>query len=242
MVFTSFKDDAYGGDTNGDGGITYPSAGDWSRIQFSNVNPNISNTFDYALLRYGGYGANGMLWVENGADVTVRHVLFEHSRDYGLYIEYDSNDSVVLSNTVHSGITGAPASGSSDPSGVSLATKRRCEMYHHKHDRGLLALLCLVLCLALQPFPVQGDSNLPDAKDAGHALPGIRLRLSAPASVKSRLYRYRREHSQSRTTTLRTMQPTDWKQRSSQCRVQLVGRCQRAVPSNGQSRWPGGWR
>ncbi len=60
MVFTSLKDDAYGGDTNGDGVITYPSAGDWSRIQFSNVNPNISNTFDYALLRYGGYGGNGM--------------------------------------------------------------------------------------------------------------------------------------------------------------------------------------
>ena len=51
VVFTSIKDDAYGGDTNGDGSETSPSAGDWEQIRLDNT---ASGTVDHAVIRYGG--------------------------------------------------------------------------------------------------------------------------------------------------------------------------------------------
>jgi|HubBroStandDraft_6_1064221.scaffolds.fasta_scaffold469709_1 hypothetical protein len=38
IVFTSIKDDAHGGDTNGDGSATSPKAGDWTGIQLQGTN------------------------------------------------------------------------------------------------------------------------------------------------------------------------------------------------------------
>jgi len=49
VVFTSFYDDSYGGDTNGDGSATSPAIGDWTGISCSGV-CNIDN----AIVRFGG--------------------------------------------------------------------------------------------------------------------------------------------------------------------------------------------
>jgi|GEM_PF-3566074 len=51
VYFTSVLDDAVGGDTNGDGTSTSPSAGNWSHIKISS---GASSTIDHAIIRYGG--------------------------------------------------------------------------------------------------------------------------------------------------------------------------------------------
>jgi parallel beta-helix repeat protein len=50
IVFTSLKDDSYGGDTNNDGDTSSPEAGDWKNIKFT---AGSSGNLDHVLFRYG---------------------------------------------------------------------------------------------------------------------------------------------------------------------------------------------
>ncbi len=52
VIFTSSKDDSYGGDTNGDGNATTPQKGDWSSIGFASP----GNSLDYCKVLYAGSG------------------------------------------------------------------------------------------------------------------------------------------------------------------------------------------
>lgn len=67
IIFTSFLDDEYGGDTNGDGNATTPAPNNWLSLYFTanSVNSNL----EYAVVRYGG----GFLWnIDNpGAAIKV---------------------------------------------------------------------------------------------------------------------------------------------------------------------------
>jgi hypothetical protein len=54
VVFTSVKDDAHGGDSNGDGALSAPARADWGGLIFNNNNC----VFRYCEFFYGGEGPN----------------------------------------------------------------------------------------------------------------------------------------------------------------------------------------
>jgi len=56
VYFTSIKDDAAGGDTNGDGNNTAPAAGDGGEIMFGYGGIGGNSVLNHAILRYGGGG------------------------------------------------------------------------------------------------------------------------------------------------------------------------------------------
>ena len=54
IVFTSMADDAFGGDTMGDGALTTPAPGQWQGIQFTAVSNDLATGIDDWHCRYDG--------------------------------------------------------------------------------------------------------------------------------------------------------------------------------------------
>ncbi|NQV14306.1 hypothetical protein HQ531_02525, partial [bacterium] len=57
IIFTSWKDDSYAGDSNADGDATSPAAGNWHTIQFNAGSDNSS--LSHCVLQYGGEWIGG---------------------------------------------------------------------------------------------------------------------------------------------------------------------------------------
>jgi len=107
VVFTSWKDDSYAGDTNNDGSATTPAPRDWEAIY---VESGGIAQFDHAVVMYGGYG--GPTWgdwygsvggIENrDGSLTVTNSFIAHNGYSGIYAS-GTNASLSVS---HSTITG----------------------------------------------------------------------------------------------------------------------------------------
>ena len=74
VYFTSIKDDAHGGDTNGDGSATKPVKKDWTLVDVSGTT---GSTLDYCQFLYGGKGGTVLDLSLGSASVT--HCTFAHN-------------------------------------------------------------------------------------------------------------------------------------------------------------------
>lgn len=98
IVFTSFVDDAYGGDL--DATSTTPYAGSWLGVNIDTVNND--SVFDHTIFRYGGkYYTSGdysraNLGIKNSS-VNVSNSIFEYSLAYGLKL---ANSNSNISNNI----------------------------------------------------------------------------------------------------------------------------------------------
>ena len=85
IVFTSLRDDAYGGDTDNDDGIFWPTAGDWQRISFADSSDDSRCVLDYVQVRYGGVTNNHSVLLDSAAP-RITNSMIAYGQGHGLYL------------------------------------------------------------------------------------------------------------------------------------------------------------
>lgn len=111
IVFTSFNDDTYGGDTNNDSTATVPLPGSWWGIYLysgQNNNSKLKNV----IARYGGKGSNITIFIESNT-ASVDSCFISYSNNYGIYL-YNSNSNLYY-NEIHHNNYGVYLVSSSNP-------------------------------------------------------------------------------------------------------------------------------
>ncbi len=105
VVITSFEDDLYGGDLNGDGvcgntGATCPLKGSWYGLELSNK--SASSSFNNLIIRYGGKDGStsnirrANLYVDS-VSPSITNSTIEYSGVYGLYLK---NSTAIVNNNI----------------------------------------------------------------------------------------------------------------------------------------------
>ena len=112
VIFTSFKDDTAGGDTNNDGAATEPAPGDWGYASFGAGSLNNQMDVRYLQVRYGGgvtflpFSVHPALaltfqWFQGSSGVSydIGTIAVSHSADVGLYVHVGRNNNLSISNS-----------------------------------------------------------------------------------------------------------------------------------------------
>jgi pimeloyl-ACP methyl ester carboxylesterase len=119
VIFTSFKDDSAGGDTNADGDATVPAPGDWGYANFGGGSSNNVMHLSHLKVHYGGgmpftytvsyqnpqtvYPALILFypWYQSnpGVGYSLEHIEVAHSADIGLHVHVGRNNSLTISNS-----------------------------------------------------------------------------------------------------------------------------------------------
>ncbi len=87
IVFTSYKDDHRGGDTNGDGSSA-PLPGDWGGIQFESTAMDASSRLRYCEFYYAGDNSYGVGYpiLCDDASPLIQHITIDSSKSHGIYL------------------------------------------------------------------------------------------------------------------------------------------------------------
>ena len=105
IVFTSFKDDSKGGDTNGDGNTTIPGRNDWRFVKFNSSAQEGQNLLQNCVLNYGGRstswstGKNRSVVIVSNSYANIDSCSIEHCQNTALGI-FGSSDPDVTNNVI----------------------------------------------------------------------------------------------------------------------------------------------
>jgi len=92
IIFTSYKDDSFGGDTNEDG-LSSGKPGDWNCIKFNGAVSTFTN-LEYCTIRYGGSANQGQIHISE-CNISVKSCEISNSSSYGLY-SYNASPDIEL--------------------------------------------------------------------------------------------------------------------------------------------------
>lgn len=102
ITFTSWHDDAHGGDTNGNGNATVPDRGDWNNIGIAGSNNQSS--FEYCEIYYGGgYQDRYVMILDSETNVSVINCTFAHNQGEqgALDASYADTGTVIQNNVFY---------------------------------------------------------------------------------------------------------------------------------------------
>jgi hypothetical protein len=85
IVFTDYRDDFYGGDSNSDSLLTLPVRGSWNNIQFNDQSLDSQCRLNHCVVRYSNYGINA---VSASPIITYSSIV---KNNYGAYLQAASN-------------------------------------------------------------------------------------------------------------------------------------------------------